>query len=604
MANQAPFTELDFFQIKENLKNFLKGQEQFQDYDFEGSNMNVLLDILAKNTFQNNFYNNMAFSEMFLDSAQLRENAMSHAKELGYTVRSRTSANSTLALTFNTNVSSTSGLSTSPAFINIPRNTKFTAQCGTKSYTFITDEARVVKPNTNGAYVISDLKVYEGKIVKEYYTVNGTESQEFILNNENIDTESIRVVVYDTATEGANSTDFKYSSTIFGVEPADPVFYVESHFDNLYKIDFGRDRFGKQPLNGNVIEIEYRVTKGEEANGAGNFTATSNIGGYSASITNNGVNNASQGSDRESLDEIKFFAPKSIQVQERAVTKKDYEVLLMNQFPSIQTISVYGGDEIDPPQYGKVIISVDVYDADGASATDIAKFDEYIRTKTPLTIEPVFLQAKFMYVDLDINTVYNAKITSKNASTLEALVRDAINNYNDTTLNKFNFTLRQSRLSNLIDTTDVSVVSTDIFARPIIEYKPILGDLANPSFDFSAELVVPYGFNEVEGFDAYKPSISTTSFTLSGSLVRLQDDGRGNIIAITADTVTPRVFKKGVGTVDYNTGIVRLTNFIVDNYDGNAIKFYANTVKKDISSTKDRILVVRDEDIRINMTTV
>jgi len=601
---QAPFTELDFFQIKENLKNFLKSQDQFQDYDFEGSNMNVLLDILAKNTFQNNFYNNMAFSEMFLDSAQLRENAMSHAKELNYVAGSRNSARAYLNLRFNTDVSATSGLSRTPPFITIPRHTKFKAQCGTKTYTFLTDEDYVVKPTSGGAYRVEGLKVYEGKILKEYYTVDSSRSQDFIVNNENVDVDSIRIKVYDSAADNANSTEYKRTSSIFGVSESDPVFYVEAHFDNLYKIDFGRNKFGRQPSNGEVIEIEYRVTKGEEANGAGNFVAVSNINGYSASVRNNGNNKASQGSERETLEDIKFFAPKSIQVQERAVTKTDYEVLLMNEFPSIQTISVYGGDEVDPPQYGKVIISVDVYNADGASATDIKNFRDFIRTKTPLTIEPVFLPAQFMYVDLEISSVYDTRVTSKSPSLIESIIRDKITTYSDTTLNKFNFTLRQSRLSNMIDASDPSIVSTDIFARPIIEYKPILSDLANPLFDFSAELVVPYGFNEVEGFAAYKPSIETSRFTLNGSIVKLQDDGRGNIIAITADTATPRVFKKGVGTVDYETGKVRLTNFVVDAYVGNAIKFYANTVKKDISSTKDRILVIRNQDIRISMSTV
>jgi hypothetical protein len=593
---QAPFTELDFFQIKENLKTYLKSQDQFQDYDFEGSNINVLLDILAKNTFQNNFYNNMAFSEMFLDSAQLRENAMSHAKELGYVAGSRNSARSSLALDF--------GTSPTVAFINIPRHTKFNAQCGSKTYTFLTDEARVVKPDSTGSFVINDLKVYEGKIVKEYYTIDQTKSQEFIVNNENADVDSVRIKVYESAASNANFTEYVKTSTIFGVEKDDPVFYVEAHFDNLYKIDFGRDKFGRQPTTGQVVEIEYRVTKGSEANGATNFTAVNSIAGYTATVLNNGNNNARQGSERETLEDIKFFAPKSIQVQERAVTKTDYEVLLMNEFPNIQTISVYGGDEVDPPQYGKVIISVDVFNADGASATDIKTFKDYIRTKTPLTIEPVFMEAEFMYVDLQISSVFDTRLTSKNAALLQSIIEDTIINYNDSTLNKFNFTLRQSRLSNVIDTCDPSVVSTDIFARPIIEYKPVLGSLANPSFNFETELVVPYGFNEVEGFSSYKPSIETSRFTLSGSLVTLQDDGRGNIYAITADSATPRVFKKGVGTVDYETGKVSLTNFVVDAFSGNAIKFYANTVKKDVSSTKDRILIIRREDINVSMSTV
>lgn len=601
---QKPFTELDFAQIKNNLKNFLKSQEQFQDYDFEGSNMNVLLDILAKNTFQNNFYNNMAFSEMFLDSAQLRSSAMSHAKELNYLPDSRNSARASLALTFATDTSATSRLTSTPPFINIPRHTKFKAQCGNTTYTFISQDARVVKPDTNGNYKISDLKVYEGRIVKEYYTVDESKSQEFILNNPNVDVDSIVVTIYDDNSPEANSTEYTRASSIFGVSSLDAVFYVEAHFDDLYKIDFGRNKFGAQPVTGNVIEIEYRITKGAEANGAGNFSPVANIGGYPATVTNNSTNNAKEGSERESLEDIKFFAPKSIQVQERAVTKKDYEVLLMNQFPSIQTISVYGGDEVDPPQYGKVIISVDVFDADGASGTDIKRFDSYIRTRTPLTIEPVFLPAKFMYVDLDIGVVFDTKVTSKSSGLLESQVLDAIITYNDSTLNKFNFTLRQSRLANVIDTSDTSVVSTDIFARPIIEYKPALGDLANPTFNFSAELVQPYAFNEIEGFGSYKPTITTTSFTLSGNVVTLQDDGRGNIIAVTADSAVKRVFKRGVGTVDYVTGKVALTNFIVDEYSGNAIKFYANTINKDISSTKDRILVIRKEDINISMSSL
>ena len=209
MANQAPFTELDFTQIKSNLKTFLKSQENFRDYDFEGSNMNVLLDILAKNTFQNNFYNNMAFSEMFLDSAQLRENAMSHAKELGYTTGSRNSSRSNLALTFNAD--------DNPAFVTIPKGTKFNAQCGTKTYTFLTDAVRVVKPDATGAYTIDDLKVFEGKYIKEYYTVDNTKKQEYIINNENVDSESIRVNIYDSSAANANSTEYVRTNTIFGV---------------------------------------------------------------------------------------------------------------------------------------------------------------------------------------------------------------------------------------------------------------------------------------------------------------------------------------------------------------------------------------------------
>lgn len=600
MANQTPFTELDFAQVKEKLKDFLRSQDKFQDYDFEGSNINVLLDVLAYNTYHNNHYNNMAFSEMFMDSAQLRENVMSQAKELGYLVKSRVSPMADLSVSINTSVSATSGLNSDPSFITIPKGTKFNAQCGNKSYTFITDQNRIVKKE-NGTYSLDDLRVYEGAYVKEYYTANGQTSQGFILNNPNVDTSSISVVVRDSA-QSENTTSFTRASTIFGVDSDDPVFYVESHFDNLYKIDFGRDRFGRQPINGNVVEIQYRVTKGEEANGAGTFTAVGTVAGYSVTVTSNTY--ASFGAERESIEDIKFFAPRSIQTQERAVTKRDYEVLLKQRFPEIQTISVYGGDEVEPPQYGRVVISVDTINADGAGEAEIELFKNYIQDKTPMTIEPVFVPAQFMYVDLEISVDYDTRITSLGSSNISALVQDAITTYNDANLNKFNYTLRQSRLSNIIDTTNVAILSTDIVARPIIEYAPTLGDLANPAFNFSTELVQPYAFDENIGFATYKPCITTTKFTLNGSLVTLQDNGLGSIQAITADASSRRVFKKNVGTVDYETGVVRLTNFIVDSFEGRAIKFYANTAKKDISSTKDRILVVRSEDIRITVNAV
>lgn len=600
MANQTPFTELDFTQVKEKLKTFLRSQDKFSDYDFEGSNINVLLDILAYNTYHNNHYNNMAFSEMFMDSAQLRENVMSQAKELGYLVKSRVSPMVDLAISINTSTSSTSGIDSDPAFVTIPKGTKFNAQCGNKTYTFITDQNRIVRKE-NGTYTLDDLRVYEGAYVKEYYTVDGTSSQVFVVNNSNIDTSSVNVTVRDSA-ESNNTTSHTRASTIFGVDSDDPVFYVESHFENLYKIDFGRNRFGRQPINGNVVEIEYRVTKGEEANGAGSFTPVSTVGGYTMTVTSNTY--AGFGAERESIEDIKFFAPRSIQTQERAVTKRDYEVLLKQRFPEIQTISVYGGDEVEPPQYGRVVISVDTINADGAGEAEIELFKNYIQDKTPMTIEPVFVPAQFMYVDLAISVDYDTRITSLGSSNVSALVQDAIVTYNTANLNKFNYTLRQSRLSNVIDTADVSILSTDIVAQPIIEYAPTLGDLANPSFNFSTALVQPYAFDETVGFTTYKPCITTTKFTLNGSLVTLHDNGLGVIHAITADASSRRVFKKNVGTVDYETGVVRLTNFIVDSFEGRAIKFYANTAKKDISSTKDRILVVRSEDIRITVNAV
>jgi len=596
MADNAPFTSLDFAQVKEDLKTYLKNQDRFKDYDFEGSNLNVLLDVLSYNTFQQSVYRNMVFSEMFLDSVQLRENAMSHAKELNYLPGSRQSATSVLDVTINV-----PNPENAASILSIPKNTKFNAQCGSKSYTFITDQNRSVR-RINNVYRITDLRVYEGRQLSEFYTVNDSNPAPYVINNENVDTRSVRVFVRENSNVNSERVEYVVKSDIFGVTATDRVFYIEPHFDNLYKVTFGRDRFGVEPPNGSVIEIEYRVTKGEEANGARSFTPLAPISGYNATV-NTGTT-ATNGAERESVEDIKFFAPKSIQIQERAVTVTDYEILLKQRFPNIQTLSVYGGDQATPPQYGKVIISVDVLGSEGAGASEIQEYKTYLQDKTPLTIEPVFVPAEFLFVNLDIVCYYNPKLTTKSSENLEQNITTAITAYSDTVLNKFNTTLRQSRLANVIDTADVSILNTDITAKPIIEYVPTLGATENPIFDFGDQLVRPYALNENAGFSSYKPAIETSRFTLEGTLVTLIDDGLGNISAITASSSDHRIFKRNIGTVDYTTGIVRLINFKVDRFEGAAIRIITNTVNKDVKSNKNKILVLREQDININMVAV
>lgn len=591
MADNLSFTKLDFGEIREELKNFLRSQNQFQDYNFEGSNISVLLDLLAANSYQQNFYRNMAFSEMFLDTAQLRQNALSHAKEMNYLPASTQSATTRLNLTFN-------NVTDNPTAITIPKGTKFTAQCGTKSFTFLTDKSHTVTPSGN-TYRITGMPVFEGKYVKEFYTVDDNNPVDYVINNENVDISSLTVRVRSTSDVGSTVNDYVRATSIFGVEANDRVFYVDNYFDNLYKIDFGRNRFGRQPVTGNVIELEYRVTKGSEANGAKNYSPVGTIAGYSARVTNNEA--AINGSERETLEDIKFFAPKSLQVQDRAVTKTDYEILLKQRFPNIQAISVYGGDELNPPDYGKVYISVDVVGSIGAGDSEIVSYKEYIRDKTPLTVEPVFVPAKFMFVNMVVNVTYDPKLTAMRESEIQSLVRNALVDYSEANLNKFNSTLRQSRVSNVIDQLDDSIVSTDIVAKPIIEYAPSLGISTSPSFDFNASLRQPYLLNENVGFNNYESAISTSRFTINNNLVELQDDGSGSINAVTASDSAQRIFKRRVGIVNYQTGSIKLSNFNVSSYVGSAIQIIANTSDKDITAPKDRILVIRANDLTINV---
>lgn len=594
-CNNRDFSSLDFDGIKEDLIASLRSRTEFRDWDFSGSNLNLLMDILASNTFQNGVYNNMMFAELFLDSASQRANAMSHAKDLNYVPRSITSSKGVIDLRINA--------IDNPPSINVKKGQKFAASCGDKSFIFITDKSYNVKASEDG-YVIRGLPVYEGTEVRQSYVVTGEPTQRFTIPDENVDTSSVVVTVRDNANASSASTEYEFKRGIYAVGSDENVFYIDADYENFYKVDFGRGIFGNQPVEGNIVEISYRSTAGPRANGSNGFRTIGRINGYPSQVISPISVTAGFGRDRESIQDIKYFAPKSLQTQERAVTKRDYEVLLLQRFPQIQAVSVYGGDEVDPPQFGKVIISVDLYGAFGAGDREIETFKKFINEKSPVTIDPVFVPAEFLYADLDILVKYNPRLTSKSEFAIEDNVKNTILKYGETKLSKFAASLFQSRLANIIDTSDESIISSDIVAKSIIEYKPELNVITNPSFNFNGELIRPYDFVEGKGFEDYKPAFTTTPITYNNTLVRLQDDGNGKVFAVTSGETNRRVFKRNLGSVNYATGVVTLSNFLVQGYQGSAIKFIANTVEKDIVAPNNRILAVRPEDIRITVRAV
>ena len=591
MANISPVQDLDFFETKTALKNYLSNQDRFADYDFEGSNMNVLLDLLAYNTFYNNYYYNMAISEMFLDSAQERNSMISHAKELNYLPRSRRSAKA--VVTFNSTATQSSN------FFVIPKDTKISGKCGNVTFTFLTEKAYtavttqvaviingVVQPRT---YTATDVEVFQGRLITETLDISDT-----TLSNKMIDTRSLYVEV--------NEEEYVYKTDIFGITATDKVFYLQPEEDEKYSLQFGQDKFGKQPTAGDTITAKYRISSAEEANGVTSMTSSGLAGAANVSIVVTTPSNG--GLSAETVESIRAFAPKALQVQERAVTTRDYEILLRNRFPNIEAISVYGGDEVDPPQFGKVIISVDVTGGEGAADFEIASFTDYLKDKTPLTIEPVFVPAKFLFVDTVVDVVFDPNITTKSASQIRSEVTSAITAYSTASLADFNKTLRQSRLAATLDAVDNSIISSSIFASPIIQYVPVLNTVSNPAFSYETALVQPYAFDATTGLSGFTPAVRTTKLTIEGTLVTLQDDGAGKMMAVTASTSSVSVFKRSIGTINYTTGAIKLSNLIVDSYEGGAIKFIANSVAKDIKAPKDRIITIRGEDITVNVTTL
>lgn len=585
-----PINELDFATIKSQFITYLRNQTQFRDYNFEGSNMNVLLDVLAYNTYMNNFYTNMAINEMFLDSAILKNSVVSHAKELNYLPRSRTSAKAVV------NVSIVDSIERTQT-ITIPRFTEFRTNYQGASYNFITNQSYIARRTTGNTFVATNVEIFEGEILtnfeKDGFFLDDENFLRCNLTNDNIDTSTIEVFVDDEATDGQNQ--FFYTPDVFGVTPTSKVFYLDPYFDDRYSIYFGRNTYGEQPLPDIDVKVQYRVCSGSEPNGSSRFTTS-----FKPNVTVTAVSAATGGAERENIDSIKFFAPKSIQIQERAVTASDYSILLRQRFPEIQSVSVYGGDELDPPQFGRVAISVNL-EGDGVlSETNKNEYVRYLADKSPLTIEPVFIDPEFLYSETIVDVTYSRKFTTKSTQQLESLIRSAILTYNNTNLDDFGETLRSSRLTSVIDAVDESVLSNSLCVNPIIEYKPVLNLTLNPKFKFETQLVKPYPYKAVNGFADFKPSVISSTFTFRGILARLQDNGAGNMQVISAGAVNTEILNPSIGTVDYATGEVKLINFAVESFTGRAIKIYAASTSVDIKAPKSRILMIRDEDIVVN----
>jgi hypothetical protein len=586
-----PITELDFFQAKNQLKTFLRNDPsgRFRDIDFDGSNISVLLDVLAYNTYQNNFYTNMAISEMFLDTAQLENSIVSHAKELNYLPRSATSAKAIVNITINDSTAT-------GATILIPENTRFLTNQGNTRFNFFTREQYVAR-KIGTVYVANGVELYEGELVEESFIVS-SQRRSIRLINQNTDTSSIRVI--ENFDQPTDRIEYVYRKDIFGVSETDAVFYIQPAFDGTYEITFGGNRFGREPTPNTQIRVLYRITNADEANGSCRFT-TNSITGATVTI----VANASGGNSKETLEDIKYFAPKSIQVQERAVTERDYEILLKQRFTEIQDISVFGGDELDPPRYGKVAIAVNV--SGGLSDIAAKNYETFLRDKTPVGIQPILLPPEYLYVDLTVDVAFSQKQTSASTDEIEADIRTALQDYNLTRLNKFGSTFELSRVSSIIDSLNPGIVNNTITAIPYILYSPSFNQKISPIFTFGTSLESPSIYENSNKIESYNSFVKSSTFVFDGTEAIFEDNGLGAINIVNARNRSSgviEVIKRNAGTVNYETGTVRLSDLLVEFYAGAGIKVFANTQDKNVASPKQRVLILGDSDVKINIKKV
>jgi hypothetical protein len=580
---------LDFTSLKESFKTYLKTQNTFKDYDFEGSNINVLLDVLSYNTYMNTFYLNMIGNEMFLDSAQLRESVISRAKELNYTPRSFKSARATVTLTIQTDGS--------VASVTMPKGTTFNTRVGSNTFTFSTDENKVIS-GANSTFVSNEIVIYEGQYVNDTFTVNNSDtSQRFMLSNPTIDTDSLTVTVLED--NGAEILSYLRATSLFDKQANSQIFFVQGAENDKYEVLFGDGVLGRKPKDNSIVVCEYRICKGELPNGAFKFTSDGAIQTFS-NVAVTTVSAAAQGAIHESIESVKFNAPRYFTTQERAITAEDYRNLLLLNFPEINAVSVYGGEEAVPPVFGKVFIAVDLKNVDGVPDIRKQQYYNFIKPRSSLSIDPVFIDPDFMNVDIFSTVRYNLNTTALNSESLKELILTAIRSFNGTYLDDFNTTLRYSSLIKTIDATDRSILSNDTTIRPIRVVLPETGIEKNYDIDFAQELENDFAEVGKSHPSNYISTIESTNFVVQNKLVNLKDDGKGNITTITLDG-TDNVVVNTVGTVDYKTGKVQLKRLNITEYTGSGIKIFARTKRKDISSLLRTILTIKDEDVRINI---
>ena len=592
MANTGflDVSELSFDGIKSNLKTFLQAKSEFTDYNFEGSNLSALLDVLSYNTYMNNYYLNMIGSEMFLDSSELKESAVSHAKELNYLPRSRTSAKVQIQFSIAAN--------DRPQTIIIPEDYAITTTIDNKLYKFSIEDNLVVTRNAQAQYISESVYLYEGSIVNEFFTVSTGKT--FKLNNTNIDTNSIKVNVTESSSDSTN-TFYTFAENLQGLNANSKVYFLQGYNSDQYEVVFGDGVFGKALTNGNIVRVKYRSTNGDVGNKAKTFTSTTKAQGYT--VTTSVITPAADGSERETLASIKLNAPRFFTTQNRAVTREDYINLVLSEFPQVQACTVYGGEDVDPPQFGKVIVTLKPYGSNPILSDTVKEsITKYLRTKN-ITTEPIIQDPEYIYLEVTSDVRYNPDATTKSIGQLKTDTINQIKTFNNTNFTEFGNDFRKSQLITNIDETNLSVVSNDTSIRMVYKIAPIIA--TNQSFDFSFGNPIYNSTQQFKYPDGFVESVQSSFFSYekNGTIysARISDDGQGILrlyYVSSNDSVVE--LEDNIGTVNYSTGRIKFTINVYDYIQ--TIDIYAKPLRADVVVKENKFLEIDFDKISVSVT--
>ena len=597
MASNLNVTELDFDQIKDNLKNYLKNQSQFNDFNFEGSSLNVLLDVLAYNTHYNAMAAHYALNEAFLDSAQIRGNVVTRAKLLGYTPRSILASRATVNI-----VIDATNESFKPETLILKRGTKLRSQLSGIKYDFalLNNESANLDAVTN-KYTFSNISIVQGVLKSLLYRVdNDINNQKFQLADTDADTSTLRVRVQDNEKSTSYNIYTRFES-LLNVDSKAQVYYLQENPGGRYEVYFGDGITGKKPVNDNIVTLDYIYTDGEEANGASTFIFNDNIPQLTGSFTNaiTTVSNASGGNEPETIESIRFNAPLTFTAQNRAVTAEDYRSIILKGFANISSISTWGGEDNDPADFGTVYIAIKPLTAPTLTATEkLAIKDTVLKGKNIVSITPEIVDPNFTNLELDVFFKYNPNITDRTSVELQNVVRDVISDYNFNNLNKFDGVFRHSQLLKLIDSADPSILNSTI--RPYMYQNISAGTTAvdnvfNLSFaaplyesgDSSNFLISSNAFKLVPGgVDHFFGDIPITGSSNRQVMVYKVVDGNNITVINDAGLITP------------SSGKISLNNFTTA-ASGTSIKITAIPNSLDIAPKRDQLINIDQSFVNI-----
>ena len=588
MANKLDISQLDFDGIKDNLKTFLKQQDEFTDYDFEGSGMNILLDVLAYNTHYLGYNANMLANEMFLDSADQRASVVSLAKQVGYTPRSANSSKATIDVLVNNGSGSS---------ITMARGTKFTTTVDGESYSFVNNADVSISP-VDGVYKFSNLDIFEGTYLNFKYTANTSDKdQRFIIPNDNVDTTTLTVKVQNSSSDSTTNT-YKLASGITGLDSTSEVYFLNEVENNRFEVYFGDGVLGKAIADGNIVILDYITCNRDEPNGATTFTLSGNVGGFT-NVTITTVDNAANGDGPESIESIKFNAPRDFTSQDRAVTADDYKVLVKSLYANAQSVQVYGGEDAATPDYGKVYISIKA--KSGTNLTELTKESlvKSLKSFAVASVTPVIIDPETTFITLTTTFKFDSSLTTKDVSTLQTDVRNAITAYNTNTLESFTGMFRYSEALKTIDAADKAILSNITKVRMYKFITPTLSSALKYTLSFNNAFYNPHSeHNKTAG-----GIVSSTGFKIndddSTNEHFLDDDGAGNLRVYYLSGTTRIYTSSSFGTVNYSTGEIILTSAnitSISNVDGAASTKIRVTVQPDSND----VVPVRNQVLSID----